>query len=422
MDAAFDSPPRLTVRTVELRDRRGLLNHLPASAPLCWLRSGEGLVGWGRAARIGLPAEEDPRGTSRFTEGARRLAELFAGAAVDDPVDLPGTGPVAFGAFTFDPRSSGSALIVPSVVVGRRDGRTWLTTIGGHRAGAHPAELSAPRTPPRPVGPLSWGEGALTSEAWGGAVAEAVHRIRGGGLRKAVLARDLVADAERGIDPRTLLERLSDRYPDCFAFSVDGMVGATPELLLRRYDERLSSLVLAGTRPRGADPAEDARLAAELQGSAKDLEEHAYAIDSLRRTLAPIAERVEAPERPGLLRLANVQHLASPASAELRPGVSSLDAVAALHPTAAVGGTPTAEAVEAIRELERMDRGRYAGPVGWVDGRDRGEWGIALRCAEVSGSRARLFAGCGIVAGSDPAAETAEADSKFRVMREALTD
>ncbi|GAA1113191.1 isochorismate synthase [Nocardiopsis composta] len=422
MNAAFDSPPRLAVRTVELRDRRGLLTHLPAAAPLCWLRSGEGLVGWGQAARIELPAEEDPRGTSRFTEGARRLAELFAEAAVDDPVDLPGTGPVAFGAFTFDPRSSGSALVVPSVVVGRRDGRTWLTTIGGHRVGAHPAELSAPRTPLRPVGPLIWGEGALSAQAWGGAVAEAVRRIRGGALHKAVLARDLVADAERGIDPRTLLDRLAGGYPDCFTFSIDGMLGATPELLLRRFDGRLSSLVLAGTRPRGADPAEDARLAAELQGSAKDLEEHAYAIDSLRRTLAPIAERVEAPERPGLLRLANVQHLASPASAELRPGVSSLDAVAALHPTAAVGGTPTPEAVELIRELERMDRGRYAGPVGWVDARDRGEWGIALRCAEVSGSRARLFAGCGIVADSDPAAETAEADAKFRVIREALTD
>src|SRR5690606_4834186 len=207
--AAFDSPPRLAVRTVELRDRRGLLTHLPAAAPLCWLRSGEGLVGWGQAARIELPAEEDPRGTSRFTEGARRLAELFAEAAVDDPVDLPGTGPVAFGAFTFDPRSSGSALVVPSVVVGRRDGRTWLTTIGGHRVGAHPAELSAPRTPLRPVGPLTWGEGALPAEAWGGAVAEAVRRIRGGALRKAVLARDLVADAERGIDPRTLLDRLA---------------------------------------------------------------------------------------------------------------------------------------------------------------------------------------------------------------------
>src|SRR5690606_34958286 len=161
---------------------------------------------------------------SRFTEGARRLAELFAEAAVDDPVDLPGTGPVAFGAFTFDPRSSGSALVVPSVVVGRRDGRTWLTTIGGHRVGAHPAGL---------VGPLTWGEGALPAEAWGGAVAEAVRRIRGGALRKAVLARDLVADAERGIDPRTLLDRLAGGYPDCFTFSIDGMLGATPELLLR---------------------------------------------------------------------------------------------------------------------------------------------------------------------------------------------
>lgn len=180
--------------------------------------------------------------------------------------------------------------------------------------------------------------------------------------------------------------------------------------------------MLAGTRPRGATPEEDARLADELESSAKDREEHRYAIDSLRATLAPLCATVEAPERPGLLRLANVQHLASRARARLRPGASTLDVVAAMHPTAAVGGTPTTAAMELIGDLEGMDRGRYAGPVGWIDGSGNGEWAIALRCAHVRGPRARLFAGCGIVAGSDPDAEVAEADAKLRVMREALTD
>ena len=410
------------MRTVELRDRRPLLSHLPAATPLCWLRGGEGLVAWGEAARVELPAGGDAQGGRRFSEAARLLRDLFADAEVDDAVDLPGTGPVAFASFTFDPRSNGSVLVVPSVVAGRRGGRTWLTTIGGHRPGSHPGALTAPGAPLRPVGPLTWGPGSLTAEEWCAAVGAAVGRIRGGGLGKAVLARDAFADAERAIDPRTLLGRLAAAHPECYTLAVEGLVGATPELLLRRDGDRVESLVLAGTRRRGATPEEDAALAEDMLASDKDGEEHRYAIESLRAALGPLATEVTAPPEPELLRLANVQHLASPASAELRPGVSTLDAVAALHPTAAVGGTPTAEAVELIRELEGMDRGRYAGPVGWIDAQGRGEWAIALRCAHVSGSRARLFAGCGIVAGSDPQAELAEADSKFRVMTEALTD
>ncbi|WP_017537281.1 isochorismate synthase [Nocardiopsis halophila] len=422
MSVAFASPSRLVVRTVELRDRRSLLSHLPPAAPLCWLRGGEGLVAWGEAARVEPPAEAGPHGADRFGGAAEAVRELFSGAEVDDAIDLPGTGPVAFGSFTFDARSPGSVLVVPSVVAGRRDGRTWLTTIGAHRPGGHPGALTAPGAPLRPVGPLTWGPGSRTAEEWCGSVGAAVERIRAGGLAKAVLARDALADAERGIDVRTLLGRLAAAHPDCYTFAVDGLVGATPELLLRRAGDRVESLVLAGTRTRGATAAEDAELARDLLSSAKDAEEHRYAIDSLRAALDPLAEEVSAPSSPELLRLANVQHLASPTSARLRAGVSTLDAVGALHPTAAVGGTPTRAAVELIAELEGMDRGRYAGPVGWVDGQGRGEWAIALRCAQVSGSRARLFAGCGIVADSDPRSELAEADSKFRVMREALTD
>ncbi|WP_067969540.1 isochorismate synthase [Nocardiopsis trehalosi] len=415
------APPTRIVRTVPLRAGGALLRHLPAETPMAWVRRGEGLVAWGEAARITLPAEDTAGGTARFTEAARLLAELWSSVEVDDAVRLPGTGPVAFGTFTFDARSAGSVLVVPRVVVGFRGGRAWLTTVAD-RPIAHPGELLARVAPLRPVGPLTWGPGALSPEAWAEAVAAAVGRIAEGGLGKAVLARDEWADAERGIDVRTLLTRLAAAYPDCHAFSVDGMVGATPELLVRRTGGEVASLVLAGTRPRGADTDEDDVLAAELLASVKDAEEHRYAIDSLRAALEPLAASVEVPDRPRLLRLANVQHLASPVRAELLEGVGCLDAVAALHPTAAVGGTPTADAMELIRELEGMDRGRYAGPVGWVDAAGDGEWGIALRCAQVEGSRARLFAGCGVVAGSDPAEELAESESKLAAMRHALAD
>jgi menaquinone-specific isochorismate synthase len=197
-------------------------------------------------------------------------------------------------------------------------------------------------------------------------------------------------------------------------------VGATPELLIRRNGRKVSALVLAGTMPRGATAAEDAELATALLGSAKDNEEHGYAAVSLRDALAPLCQALRVAPRPELLRFANVQHLGTWVHGTLATDHSALAVAAALHPTAAVGGTPTAAAVELIRELENMDRERYAGPVGWVDADGNGDWGIALRCAQLAGNRARLFAGCGIVAGSDPAAELAEAQVKFRPMQSAL--
>lgn len=419
------TPPKLVVRTVELRDRvDSLVHHLPTGAPLAWLSGGEGIVGWGEAVRLDLapqPQGTSPTDTTRFSEAARWIDGLVAGATVHDEVGLPGTGLVTFGTFTFAPTSRGSALVVPRVLVGRRDGRTWLTTVTDI-PGTHPREITHHRSPARPIGPVTWREGSLSAQEWKDAVSSTIARIRDGHLEKAVLARDAVAEADRPIDVRVLLERLRRRFPNCFTFSVDGMVGATPELLLRREGERLSSLVLAGTRPRGEDEEHDRALGEELLASAKDDQEHHLAVDSLRVALDPLVEELDVPETPDLLRLANVQHLATRVGARFAEGVSALDAVAALHPTAAVGGTPTEAAMRLIPEAEGMDRGGYAGPVGWLDGDGNGEWGIALRCARVEGSRARLFAGGGIVAGSDPAAELAETESKFRVIREALTE
>jgi menaquinone-specific isochorismate synthase len=267
---------------------------------------------------------------------------------------------------------------------------------------------------------VRWNDGSLTAPQWEQAVATAVARIRAGQLRKVVLARDLHAVASAPLDVRMLLARLTARSPGSYAFACAGLVGATPELLIRREGSAVSSLVLAGTVARGGTPAEDAVLSATLLASAKDAEEHRYAVDSVREVLAPLCDHLEVAPEPALLRLADVQHLATPVQGTLAKDASALALAASLHPTAAVCGTPTEAAMDLIRELEGMDRGRYSGPVGWVDGRGNGEWGIALRCGEIGGSRARLFAGCGIVADSDPSAELAEAQAKFRPMRLAL--
>jgi menaquinone-specific isochorismate synthase len=407
---AAPDPGDLTVRTVPVADPGDLLARLPHPPALAWVRQRSGLVGWGEAARITLPAGED-----RFTTGEKWLRDLFEGAESDDQVGLPGSGPVAFGSFTFDPASDGSVLVVPRTVLGRDpEGRAWLTTIAG---GSDP--LPQPDDPAAPAG-LRWHDGSLTAPQWEHAVAVAVGRISSGGLRKVVLARDVFATAADPIDPRILLRRLGARYPDCFTFACANLVGATPELLVRRQGPEISALILAGTAPRGARPAEDAELGAALLASAKNTEEHAYAVTSVRDALAPLCAELEVSSRPSLLKLANVHHLGTPVRGRLAADRSVLSLAGALHPTAAVCGTPTESALELIRELEHMERGRYAGPVGWVDAQGNGEFGIALRCAELDGRRARLFAGCGIVAGSDPSAELTETEVKFAPLRQAL--
>jgi menaquinone-specific isochorismate synthase len=406
---------RLVVRTVPIPDPgETFLDQVPEPAVVAWVRQSAGLAGWGEAARVTLPA-----GADRFTAAEKWLREVTDGADVEDGVRRRGSGLVAFGTFTFDDASDGSVLIVPRAILGRDGtGNAWLTTITpeGERPWA-----AGPFGPPVPPGDLRWHDGSLSAPEWEQAVGEAVHRItHSAELGKVVLARDLHASADIPIDPRVLLRWLAARYPGCFTFACDGLVGATPELLIRKDGWEVSSLVLAGTTPRGATQAEDSELARTLLGSAKENEEHEYAAASLRDTLSPLCAAMYVTPRPELIRLPNVQHLGTRVRGTLAAARSALALVATVHPTAAVGGTPTDAAVEVIRELESMDRERYAGPVGWVDADGNGEWGIALRCAQLDGNRARLFAGCGIVAGSDPAAELAETESKFRPMRNAL--
>ncbi|MBA2530845.1 MAG: isochorismate synthase [Nocardioidaceae bacterium] len=410
----------VVVRSVRIDDPGPLLSLLPHSDALAWVRRGQGLVGWGSAARV------DTAGRQRFAQAETWWRHVASGAVVRDEVDAPGSGLVAFGSFAFADSPGSSVLVVPEIVVGHREyageSMWWVTTI---TTGAlAPAPLLSPGRPTQPFRTLSYADGAMSGAAWVGRVREAVARIAGSSLEKVVLARDLLATADIEIDVRAPLQRLAASYPTCWTFHVDGLFGATPELLIRRERGLVTSRVLAGTIRRTGDDAHDLALAGALARSSKDLEEHEYATRSVAQALAPHCTSMNVPESPFVLHLPNVMHLATDVTAVLDNSAagdaSSLALAAALHPSAAVGGTPSDLAVKTIAELEGTDRGRYAGPVGWFDAAGDGEWGLALRCGAVSGSRVRLFAGCGIVAGSDPEAELAEAQAKFVPVRDAL--
>ncbi len=384
-----------------------LLQRLPhAGDALAWVRDGVGLVAWGQAARL------EVTGSHRFALARDWWRELVAHAEVDDEVGVRGSGPVAFGSFAFRDDET-SVLVVPEVVLGRAEGRTWLTTVG------EPPRLASPE-PVHPTRGLRYAHADLPVTEFRSAVATAVARIDAGELDKVVLAHDLLAVAEADIDVRAVLAGLAAGNPDCWTFAVDGLVGATPELLVSRAGDRVVSRVLAGTTTRGGDPTDDQARVDALLHSTKDLEEHRYAVESLATSLTPHVRDLDVPSAPHPLELSNVTHLATDVTATVEDGSHLLDLLGALHPTAAVGGTPTATALDLLAELEPMARGRYAGPVGWVDAHGDGDWGIALRCAQLDGRTARLFAGCGIVAGSDPDAEVLEAQAKFVPVRDAL--
>jgi menaquinone-specific isochorismate synthase len=406
-----DAP--LVARTVVIDDPGPLLALLSPESPVSWVRRGDGLVGWGECARF------ESHGAGRFVEVDAWWREVAAHAVIRDEADLPGSGLVAFGSFAYADEPGHSAMVVPEIVVGRRGDTTWLTMIS--RGGLSPAPVLTVTEPPRSPRGAVFSDGALSGAGWELVVQEAVQRIRQGTLDKVVLARDLVAELAEPLDVRAPLARLAERYPACWTFHVDGLFGATPELLVRRERGLVASRVLAGTIRRTGDDAHDLALAANLARSSKDLEEHEFAVRSVADALAPYCLSMNVPESPFVLHLPNVMHLATDVTGVLENGTSALALAAALHPSAAVGGTPTDVALEVIAEIEQMDRGRYAGPVGWMDAAGDGEFGLALRSAEYDGTRVRLFAGCGIVSDSDPAAELAEAAAKFVPVRDALS-
>jgi menaquinone-specific isochorismate synthase len=404
----------LVVRSAPVDDPGELLALLPPDDAYAWVHGGDGLVGWGRAAELRTS------GAGRFAEASDWWRELSSRAVIRDEVDTPGSGLVAFGSFTFADDADGSVLVVPEVVVGRRDGVSWVTVIGtGITAPPALVPADAPQTP---VGTV-FTDGPVDGDAWQSLVAEAVQRIQADDLDKVVLARDLVATLDEPLDVRAPLTRLASGYPSCWTFHVDGFFGSTPEMLVRLERGLVTSRVLAGTIRRTGDDTHDLALAGSLARSSKDLEEHEYAVRSVADALAPHCTNMFVPETPFVLHLPNVMHLATDVTGVMKDGASALTLAASLHPSAAVGGTPTLEAVRLIGEIERLDRGRYAGPVGWIDARGDGEWGIGLRSAQIEddGRTVRLFAGCGIVADSVPADELAESTAKLIPVREALT-
>lgn len=403
---------RLPVRSLPLEASELSPERLPAPS-FAWMHEDFSLEGYGEAWRF------DPGvGEGRFRRARDAWNEWLAGTRVVDRVSESGSGPVGFASFTFDPECAGSVLAVPAVAVGRRGGRSWITTAGDvdrvlSAAGGLPPVNDRPDRP-RYAGPShpDW--------EWMESVAGALELIRSGRLQKVVLARDVAVWSKSPFGVRPLLERLHYSFPECFTFLVDGLVGASPELLLRQSDREIESVAVAGTAPRHDDPVRDRQLARRLLESDKDRREHELTVRSVERSLAGLCARLDRTAQPTLRELANLRHLSTRVTGLLSRPLTSFEVLDSLHPTAAVGGVPRRSSMEALARLERLDRGRYAGPVGWVDSRGDGEWAIALRCAQLNETGARLYAGAGIVAGSLPEEELAETRLKLRAMIEAL--
>ncbi len=376
----------VTAGPPELADEGGCL----------WWRDGSGIVGQGRYLDIEVPV-----GAERGAQAWRELRPALERRAA------AGESTVAMGSLTFDAEEQGSILFIPQQV--RR----------------YEGNEAAP-TPGEPIGPfdrLRYAGGEMDELRWLDEVAGAIRAVEHGTLAKVVLARDEVVWSRTGFSPRSIAIRLARAFPECYTFVCDGLVGATPELLVRKRGAAVESLVLAGSARRGSDPDDDAREAAALLASAKERYEHRLAVASVTDVLEEVSTELWVRPEPDILRLANVQHLATKVTAQLADEeLSVLELVDRLHPTAAVGGVPRDAALTRIREAENGLRGRYAGPVGWVDHRGDGEWGIALRCALITGKKAQLFAGAGVVAGSLPEAELEETRLKLRAMESVLGD
>jgi len=364
-----------------------------------FVRGDTGMAGRGVAARIAAA------GAEQFLSSIER----------DDEVGAPGCGPVAFGALPFRPDEPGE-LVIPRVTVGRaEDGTAWVTTIDDAEA-----DVSVRRPPPVEAAAFSIRAG-FEPDDFCKAVLIGRERVRSGELTKVVLARDVEVLSDRPINVHAVLLRLRAAFSTSYRYCVDGFIGASPELLVARRGEMVQSHPLAGTAPRTGDPDTDARAAAELIASTKDQVEHRIVIEVVEEQLLPFCSYLDWEAEPTIVTVANVQHLGSAVSGRLSaPAANVLDLVRALQPTPALGGHPRDKALAAIAELEPFERGRYGGVVGWVDADGNGTWAVSIRCAEISGASARLFAGVGVVAESDPDAELAETQAKLQAMLGAI--
>ena len=376
-----------------------------------WVRGGDGLIG------IGIYKRHVVKGSNRFVEARKWWRNEISTMEIHNNVHGTGTGPILFSSFSFDSAEE-SILVIPQVVIGQRNGKSWITWIGAKpQPGLQKAAME------KSALNLNWS--GSNGDVWQDRVARAVEKIKGNQLEKVVLARFATATTNTSINPRNLLRELANEYPSTWVYSNTGLVGATPELLVRLSKSLVTSRILAGTIRKTGDDERDLALAGSLARSSKDLEEHEYAVRSVADALAPLCSSTNVPESPFVLHLSNVMHLATDVTGVLSDNSSPadiFDLVARLHPSAAVCGTPTEIAQRTIDEIEGISRGRYAGPIGWIDANGDGELGIALRCGQISGDAKsiRIYAGCGIVAGSDPEREYAESQAKLLPMRSAL--
>jgi menaquinone-specific isochorismate synthase len=411
------TPQDWVARSVPLEAPPDLLE-IAGQGGVLWRHEHGGMAASGEAFRL-----EFPRGIADRLAVCRATDALRA-VACEDEVGLPGCGPIAIGALPFDPTAAGS-LVVPRQIIGRRGEQAWLTTLEPVAAGGAATETASTTAafgePPQPPDEFSLTP-SLPHAEWKGLVAATVERIAAQEFDKVVLARRIDITANRPFVIGDVLSRLAALYPSCMVFSVDGFIGASPELLIAREGDRVSSNPLAGTVARSGDAHADEALVAGLMSSPKARSEHQVVVDGLSRALAPVCAELDIPGTPSVLGLRNVSHLATFITARLAPSSreSALELVARVHPTAAVGGDPTDAAVAYLQKVEGFDRGHYAGPVGWMDARGDGAWAIGIRSAEVDGASASIFAGNGVVAGSDPADELAETQLKLQALLAAL--
>ena len=408
---------KLRVLTRELATPEGfdITQHLPPN-PTTFIRNGQGLIGFGEAARF------ETSGQNRIAELASFWRDQVEQSEITDPLQVQGSSLVGFGSATFSPDSTmNSVLIVPRIILGTRDGRSWITKITPEGDQEATADFYSKVISYAENKKLSFVEGSMTSAGFLKQAEKAISKIRSGKLQKVVLAREIMAQLPQDFDIRTGLQALSKRYPSCWVYSVAGNFGASPELLVRVSHGQVSARGLAGTTSRGDSPESDVQKSNALVASAKNLAEHRFAVVSMVEALSPFCLTVDSDEKPFSLALPDLWHLASDVYGKLKNNISVLDLAAFLHPTAAVAGTSRADAQALIAELEPFDRGGYAGPVGWIGADGDGEWAIALRGGYIEENILTAFAGCGLVADSEPAAELEETELKFAPVRGALS-
>jgi menaquinone-specific isochorismate synthase len=401
--------------TTEILGENSVLTSVDCQLDLsaAWIRSGDGLIGFGEYKKVEIS------GADRFKKAQNWWNQQLSQFKIQNNVHGSGTGPVLFTSFSFDQQQN-SVLVIPEIVLAKKGNKSWVTWIGDAKQPDFSKLLSTV-----PSGEITWDTGSISEEKWREQVGYAIKSIKEGQLEKVVLARDQIARSDQPINIRSILQRLEIDYPSTWLFLVDGLIGATPELLVRLSKSLVTSRVLAGTIQKTGNEDRDLALAASLAKSSKDLEEHEYAVRSVADALEPFCSSTNVPESPFVLHLSNVMHLATDVTGVLNDSAKQADIftlIEQLHPTAAVCGTPTDIAKQLISDLEKMNRNRYAAPVGWVDANGDGEIAIALRCGLLLEDKKsmRIFAGCGIVAGSDPETEFAESQAKLMPMRTAL--